>query len=125
MADLGVAAMQSELMSEADRTFIRYKDIPWPLLLVDYYFLNKSGGYTDLKSRSEFNEHELFVFNNEIVSRDDLGNIFTGYFAKVVGVPVQVLHLGAGAYQVVGHNSNQYKYNRRNKSAVYIFLYLF
>ena len=39
-------------------------------------------------------------------SRDDLGNIFAGYFAKVYGMPLDILHLGAGIYQARGGNIN-------------------
>ena len=96
-----------ELMSEADSKYTNYNN-PINIIkyFVDYFELNKNKGYTDLKSRDEFNFHELFIFRDEVVSRDDLGNIFAGYFAKVYGMPLDILHLGAGIYQARGGNIN-------------------
>ena len=39
-------------------------------------------GPYDIKYWPEFQEHSFFIFDGEIVSRDDLGNILYGYLGK-------------------------------------------
>ena len=64
------------------------------------FFWFKNNGKYDLKKWDEFQEHSLYIYNGEILSRDALGNIFYGYLGSACGISYDYLHIGAGAQQV-------------------------
>ncbi len=60
----------------------------------------RSGAKYDLKVHDEYQQHSLFIFNGEIMSRDDFGNLLFGYLGTACGMSEETLLLGAGVYQV-------------------------
>lgn len=71
----------------------------------DYFIRNaRKGGGWDLKNQNcwKLKKGEWFVFNGVKLRQDDPGNILFGYAGSVM-FPVNILRLGAGAYQVYSH----------------------
>ena len=51
----------------------------------DFAWMVRSGGQYDLKSKSEWQGKEHFIYNGEVIWYDDPGNIPYGYLEKAVG----------------------------------------
>ncbi len=54
----------------------------------------------DLKSYPNIKNQDLYLYNGEIVHREDLGNIAYGHLGKVLGIPDGVLKAAAGLVQI-------------------------
>ena len=78
----------------------------WLLMLPTFYDQVRNGSGVDLKNQKQYQDHEVFLYDGEYVSRDALGNIFYGYLGKCYDIPDEVLFRGAGFAQVASGFDN-------------------
>ena len=73
------------------------------------YLINqfKNGAPYDLKRTERFQEHSLFQYNGEIVSRDALGNFMFGYVMSGCGFTRSEMEEIGGRYQKIGGDRSQ------------------
>ena len=68
--------------------------------------IGSPGGKYDLKSKSEWQGKEHFIYNGEIIWYDDPGNILYGYLGKAMGFEDLTLLSAAGAVQILTGTSS-------------------
>lgn len=62
----------------------------------------------DLKETPEWNEE--LIYNGTVFDPQDTGNFHYGYIGRSIGIPVEVLVLGAGANQFSNYGMDTFKY---------------
>ena len=72
----------------------------------DFAWMVRPGGQYDLKSKSEWQGKEHFIYNGEIIWYDDPGNILYGYLGKAMGFEDLTLLSAAGAVQILTGTSS-------------------
>ena len=70
---------------------------------IAFYFWK--GAKYDLKEQDDYKKHSLFVYNEEIMSRDDFGNLLYGYLGTACGMSEKTLLSGGGAFQILSRKS--------------------
>ena len=83
--DSNVAKMQNE--GFVDRYLMFYNNV-------------KSGHDWDYKQDKFYGRDNTYVFNEYLETGEDLGNISFGYMGASLGLPEEVLLIGAGLYQI-------------------------
>lgn len=68
----------------------------------DFAMMVRIGGKYDLKSKSEWQGKEHFIYNGEVIWYDDPGNMMYGYLGKAMGFDDITLYSAAGAVQIYG-----------------------
>lgn len=91
----------------------RYKDSSktlWILNIPLFYFLVKNSAELDLKNRARYKTNSTYIFEDEIVDADALGNFVYGYLGKVFGFSDNILFQGGGfAQTAAGTSDNEFK----------------
>ena len=65
-----------------------------------------SGGQYDLKSKSEWQTREHYIYEGEIIWYDDPGNMLYGYLGMTMGFEEEILYKAAGAVQIATKTSS-------------------
>ena len=73
---------------------------------VDFALMVRPGGKYDLKSKSEWQGKEHFIYNGEIIWYDEPGNILYGHLGKVMGFEDVILKSAGGAVQIATGTSS-------------------
>lgn len=63
---------------------------------------------TDQKNTSEWNEE--LIYNGTVFDPQDTGNFHYGYIVRVIGIPTEILVLGAGKNQFDKYKMDTFKY---------------
>ena len=91
----------------------KYKDSSktlWVLNIPLFYFLVKNSAELDLKNRARYKTNSTYIFEDEIVDADALGNFVYGYLGKVFGFSDNILFQGGGfAQTAAGTSYNEFK----------------
>lgn len=61
----------------------------------------KTGAPIDLKNQPEWSSHPLYIYNNEIVDVDALGNILYGVLGAYLNIDKTTLFIGASVAQTI------------------------
>ena len=72
----------------------------------DFAWMVRPGGQYDLKSKSEWQGKEHFIYNGKVIWYDDPGNILYGYLGKAMGFGDLTLYSAAGAVQITTGTSS-------------------
>ena len=73
---------------------------------VDFALMVRPGGKYDLKSKTEWQGKEHFIYNGEIIWYDEPGNILYGHLGKVMGFEDIILESAGGAVQIATNTSS-------------------
>ena len=72
---------------------------------VDFAWMVRTGGIYDLKSKTEWQGKQHFIYEGNIIWYDDPGNILYGYLGKVMGFDDHTL-MFAGGVQIATRTSS-------------------
>lgn len=111
MIDTDVTDKLNDLMasSERENSWKRLGVISVPTNIARYSnfaSMVKPGGKYDLKSHSEWQGREHFIYNGEVIWYDDPGNILYGYLGKAMGFNDLILKSAGGAVQIATGTSS-------------------
>jgi len=73
---------------------------------IDFAFMVRPGGKYDLKSKTEWQGKEHFIYDGEIIWYDEPGNILYGHLGKVMGFEDVILKSAGGAVQIATRTSS-------------------
>ena len=105
MIDTDITDKLNNLMKTAGdenfwKRFAKLNPISNAGVYLDFALMVRPGGQYDLKSKSEWQGKEHFIYNEEIIWYDDPGNILYGYLGKAMGFEDLILLSAAGAVQI-------------------------
>lgn len=95
----------NEYMMQTEITYPHMKEKTWIENIPEFYRIVNDYGIMDLKRQPEW-QHSAFIYDGEIISYDDPGNINFGYFGRFCNFPKSVLLLGAGVKQILDKTSD-------------------
>ena len=72
----------------------------------DFALMVRPGGKYDLKSKTEWQGKEHFIYNGETIWYDEPGNILYGHLGKVMGFEDIILKSAGGAVQIATNTSS-------------------
>ena len=72
----------------------------------DFAWMVRPGGKYDLKSKTEWQGKEHFIYDGEIIWYDDPGNILYGHLGKAMGFEDIILKSAGGAVQIATQTSS-------------------
>ena len=86
-------------MKSTEKKYAEQKKRGWLSNLSLFYSIVQNNGELDLKNLSLFQTNATYIFDEEIVDQDALGNITYGYLGRYFDIPPMVLLYGAGFAQ--------------------------
>lgn len=95
----------NDYMAQSEKTYAHMKEKTWLENIPEFIEIVDDHGIMDLKRQPEW-QHSAFIYDGEIISYDDPGNINFGYFGTFCNFPKSALLLGAGVIQIRDHTSN-------------------
>ena len=89
----------NDYMAQAEKTYEHMKEKTWVENIPEFYRIVNDHGIMDLKRQPGW-QHSAFIYDGEIISYDDPGNINFGYFGKFCNFPEFVLIAAPGLIQI-------------------------
>lgn len=89
----------NDYMAQSKKTYEHMKEKTWIENIPEFYRIVNDHGIMDLKRQPGW-QHSAFIYDGEIISYDDPGNINFGYFGKFCNFPEFVLIAAPGLIQI-------------------------